>query len=130
MSNNKYSYIFVCYGNADRDILTKQIQMYKQRFHSQVILIISSDTDAEWAAAHREIFEYELRLAKEDAISGAVLRYCEEHRLPENDTLLIAKIFDGDKLTAYGIEIKDPGSMAESYKKALEMLGNMIKPRI
>ncbi|WP_026498600.1 hypothetical protein [Butyrivibrio sp. WCD2001] len=130
MSNNKYSYIFVCYGNADRDILTKQIQMYKQRFHSKIILIISSEADAEWVDAHREIFEYELRLTKEDAVSDAVLRYCDEHQLPEKDTLLIAKTLDGAKLTARGIEIKDPGSMAESYKKALEMLGNMIKPRI
>ena len=29
MKDNRYANIIVCYGDADRDILTKQIKMYR-----------------------------------------------------------------------------------------------------
>ncbi|SEL29994.1 hypothetical protein SAMN04487770_108105 [Butyrivibrio sp. ob235] len=35
MKDNRYANIIVCYGDADRDILTKQIKMYRERYQSK-----------------------------------------------------------------------------------------------
>ena len=39
MKDNRYTNIIVYYGDADRDILTKQIKMYRERYQSKNIII-------------------------------------------------------------------------------------------
>ncbi|WP_155843316.1 hypothetical protein [Butyrivibrio sp. NC2002] len=47
MSDNSYKNIFVRYGEKDKEILTTQIRMFKERYKSYVTLILSSDDDTE-----------------------------------------------------------------------------------
>ncbi|SDB69566.1 hypothetical protein [Butyrivibrio sp. INlla16] len=130
MKDNSYSNIFVCYGDADRDILTRQIRMFRERYHSFVIMVLTDEADIKWMDTHSEVFDETLTLSGDISISDAVIAYCKEHHMSEKDTLLIAETTEIEKLSELGIEVKSPLAMAESYKKALEMLGNMVKPRI
>ncbi|WP_026658208.1 hypothetical protein [Butyrivibrio sp. AC2005] len=130
MTENTYSNILVCFGDADRDIITKQIRMLKERFHSSVVLIITSDEDIKSLDAHSEVFDETLALDANSSLMEAVIEYCKEKHLPENETTLIAEISDSEQLQNTQMQVKSPGAMTESYKKALEMLGSMLKPRM
>ena len=130
MNGNKYANIIVCYGDADRDILTKQIKMFRERYHSKVVMIIESENDISWLNEHSEMFEETMDRADGVSFTDDVVNYCKMHHLAEKETLIMAEISDTETLTGLGFEVKSPSDMAESYKKALEMLGSMIKPRV
>ncbi|WP_044915789.1 hypothetical protein [Butyrivibrio sp. WCE2006] len=130
MKDNRYANIIVCYGDADRDILTKQIKMYKERYQSKVVLVMESEADTKWLDKHSEIFEETMNRTEGVSLQDDIVSYCKAHHLSEKETMLIAEFGDTEPLTGLGFEVKSPGAMAESYKKALEMLGNMIKPRV
>lgn len=129
MNGNKYANIIVCYGDADRDILTKQIKMFRERYHSKVVMMIESENDISLLSKHGELFEETMDRADGVSFMDDVVNYCKTHHLAENETLIMAEVSDTETLTGLGFEVKSPGAMAESYKKALEMFGNMIKPR-
>ncbi|WP_408072321.1 hypothetical protein [Butyrivibrio sp. JL13D10] len=129
MNGNKYTNIIVCYGDADRDILTKQIKMFRERYHSKVVIVIESENDISLLNEHGELFEETMDRADGVSFLDDVVNYCKMHHLAENETIIMAEISETETLTGLGFEVKSPGAMAESYKKALEMLGNMIKPR-
>jgi hypothetical protein len=128
MRDNSYKNIFVRYENKDQDILTTQLRMFKERYKSYVTLISVSDDDTAILDKHTEIFDSELRMADSDNLSEFILKTCKDQHLDTGETLLIAETSESKGLTDLGIEIKSPVAMAESYKKALEMLGKMIRP--
>ena len=130
MKDNRYANIIVCYGDADRDILTKQIKMYRERYQSKVVLVMESEADTKWLDKHSELFEETMNRTEGVRLHDDIVSYCKAHHLSEKETVLIAEFGDTEPLTGLGFEVKNPGVMAESYKKALAMLGNMIKPRI
>ncbi|WP_026512187.1 hypothetical protein [Butyrivibrio sp. LC3010] len=130
MKNNRYTNIIVCYGDADRDILTKQIKMYRERYQSKVVMVMDSEADTKWLDKHSELFEETMDRTEGVSLQDDIVSYCNAHHLSEKETMLIAEFGDTEPLTGLGFEVKCPGAMAESYKKALEMLGNMIKPRV
>ena len=129
MNGNKYANIIVSYGDADRDILTKQIKMFMERYHSKVVMVIESENDIRWLNEHGELFEEAMDRADGVSFLDDIVKYCKTHHLAEKETLIMAEVSDTETLTGLGFEVKSPSAMAESYKKALEMLGNMIKPR-
>ena len=130
MKDNRYANIIVCYGDADRDILTKQIKMYRERYQSKVVLVMESEADTKWLDKYSELFEETMNRTEGVILQDDIVSYCKAHHLSERETMLIAEFGDTESLTGLGFEVKSPGAMAESYKKALEMLGNMIKPRV
>ncbi len=130
MNRNKYSNIIVCYGDADRDILTKQIKMFRERYHSKVVMVIESEADTRWMNKHSDLFEETIDKIDGVSLLDNIISFCKAHHLSEKETMLITEVSNTDPLTELGFEVKSPGVMAESYKKALELLGSMIKPRI
>ncbi len=128
MSDSRYSTIFINYDGADRDILTKQLKMLKERFRSEVVIIITSDDDREFLDKNSSVFEGELVPEGEDTID-TVMAYCRGKHIDMREAMFIGKLPDGDtRLKKAGFYVKDPIEMAESYKKAMEMLQNMVNP--
>ena len=91
---------------------------------------MESEADTKWLDKHSELFEETMNRTEGVSLQDDIVSYCKAHHLSEKETVLIAEFGDTEPLTGLGYEVKSPGAMAESYKKALEMLGNMIKPRI
>ena len=128
MAANCYSTIFVNYGDADRDILTRQLRMLKERYHSSVVLMLASDKDSQFLGQNADLFRDKISLTDLD-VSEAVLEYCQKGHISVKEATYIGELSDGDtRLKEAGLEVKNPVEMAESYKKAMEMLQKMITP--
>ncbi|WP_026527147.1 hypothetical protein [Butyrivibrio sp. VCD2006] len=126
MAGNKYSTIFIRFGGADRDILMTQVMMMKERFKSFVVLMVENDQDKKTLDANSKLFDDSISIADED-ISDAALEYCSEMNRSKQDATFVGILSDnGKKLKDAGFSVKNPGEMAESYKKAMEMLENMV----
>ena len=129
MAGNKYSTIFVKFGDADRDILMTQVQMMKERFKSYVVLLMESDEDKKTRDGNANLFDDSISV-KDDDISDAVLDYCNEFNRSHQDATFIGVLADkGEKLKSKGFSVKKPDEMAEAYKKAMDMLENMVVKR-
>lgn len=130
MSEGRYSTIFINYDGADRDILTRQLKMLKERYKSEAVIIITSDEDRDFLEKNSSVFENELVPESED-ITDTLMAYCRKKHLDAREVMFIGKLADGDsRLKDAGFYVKDPVEMAESYKKAMEMLQNMVNPLI
>ena len=130
MSDSRYSTIFINYYGADRDILTRQLKMLKERFQSEAVLIITSDEDRDFLDKNSSVFAEELAPESEDIVDN-VLSYCKQKHIDMREAMFIGKLADGDsRIKDAGFYFKDPVEMAESYKKAMEMLQNMVNPLI
>ena len=128
MSDGRYSTIFINYDGADRDILTTQFKMLKERFHSYVVLILTSDEDRYFLDKNSSLFE-EVVLPEDRDITDCVLEFCNQKHINLDEAMYIGKLADGDsRLKESGVEVKEPNEMVESYKKAMAMLQNMISP--
>ena len=130
MAGNKYSTIFIRFGGADRDILMTQVMMMKERFKSFVVLVIENENDKNTLDKNSRLFDDSISVKDED-ISEAVLEYCTEMNRSKQDATFVGILSDnGQRLKDSGFSVKNPGEMAESYKKAMEMLENMVvKPK-
>ena len=126
MAGNKYSTIFVNFGDADRDILMTQVQMMKVRFKSYGVLLMDSDDDKKTRDGNSQLFDDSISV-KGDDITEAVLEYCNEFKRSKEDATFIGVLADkGSKLKNSGFSVKDPTEMAEAYKKAMDMLEKMV----
>ena len=126
MSSKSYSNIFVRYGNADRDILTKQLKMFKERFHSYIVLLIFSEEDDRAFDSNRDLFDDTIHTENE-SVSNLLITYCKEKKIVPEEVLYICPNNDvSDEEKTSGFEIKDPVAMTQSYRKALEMLQQMV----
>ncbi len=128
MANSCYSTIFVNYGDADRDILTRQLKMLKEKFHSFMVLVIVSEADSLFFDENVGLFEDRIELSGRNA-SEAVIEYCQNEHMSMKEATYVGVLSDGDtRLKDKEFTIKDPNEMAESYKKAMDMLQKMINP--
>ena len=130
MSDSRYSTIFINYDGADRDILTRQLKMLKERFRAEAVLIITSDEDRDFLDKNSSLFVEEIVPENAD-ITDTVMEYCRKKHIDMREVMFIRKLKDGDnRLKEAGFYVKDPIEMAESNKKAMEMLQNMVNPLI
>ncbi len=130
MSDSRYTAIFINFEGADRDILTRQLKMLKERFKAYVVLIVSSDDDRDFLDKNGPLFEEEITPGDSD-ITDTVIAFCKQKHIAMKEAMYIGKLGDGDsRLKKSGFDVKDPAKMAESYKKAMDMLQNMVSPII
>ena len=129
MAGNKYSTIFIKFGDADEDILMTQVNMMKERFKSYVVLVMVSDEDKKIRDKNSSLFDDSISV-KESDISEEILDYCKEFKRSTQDATFIGTLGDkGEKLKSVGFSVKKPAEMAEAYKKAMDMLENMVVKR-
>ncbi len=126
MAGNKYSTIFIKFGDADRDILMTQAMMMKDRFKSFVVLVVENDEDKKTLKDNSDLFEDSINVGEHD-VTEVVLKYCDEMKRSKEDATFVGVLEDkGAELKSKGFSVKNPGEMAESYKKAMEMLEKMV----
>lgn len=130
MAGNKYSTIFIKFGDADRDILMTQVSMMKERFKSYVVILMESDEDKKTRDENSQLIDDSINIKDKD-ISEVVLEYCDNFNRSTQDATLIGVLADkGEQLKSKGFAVKNPSEMAEAYKKAMDMLENMVvKPK-
>ena len=130
MAGNKYSTIFIKFGDADRDILMTQVSMMKERFKSYVVILMESDEDKKTRDENSQLIDDSISVKDKD-ISEAVLGYCNNFNRSTQDATLIGVLADsGEKLKSKGFSVKNPQEMAEAYKKAMDMLENMVVKKV
>ena len=129
MAGNKYSTIFIKFGDADEDILMTQVNMMKERFKSYVVLVMVSDEDKKIRDKNSSLFDDSISVNESD-ISEEILEYCNDFKRSTQDATFIGTLEDkGEKLKSVGFSVKKPAEMAEAYKKAMDMLENMVVKR-
>lgn len=81
--------IFVHFGNADKEILTKQIQLLKERYNAKAVLIEENQSDQIWKVGRGNIFEEYTEPC--GRILDTVIHYCYRHNISLKDVMLITE---------------------------------------